>query len=230
MLSSVFALRGLSFLIFTENKEGVRAIRAIKYKKGGWKIYSRTRTFGVEVHKSNIRVQRWHNKYENSELASPIVLKYRLIKKRNELLGHPVVTILPVYHTIQLISKFKITHTGYSWSMTSESPASGASGGIEAGVPLMILCWHRVKLLAACLPGWPGGPWEPFIPVDPIAPWSPCCPCGPGGPIGPCVPLKPLGPGGPAGPCGPGGPGSPFNPSLSERLDGSVPLLIPNLN
>ena len=33
MLSSIFALRGLSFLIFTENKEGVRAIRAIKYQK-----------------------------------------------------------------------------------------------------------------------------------------------------------------------------------------------------
>ena len=28
----------------------------------GWKIYSRTGTFGAEVHKSNIK--RWHNKYE----------------------------------------------------------------------------------------------------------------------------------------------------------------------
>ena len=26
------------------------------------------RTFGAEVSKSNIRVKRWHNKYENSEL------------------------------------------------------------------------------------------------------------------------------------------------------------------
>ena len=34
----------------------------------GWKIYSRTRTFGAEVHKSNIRVKRWHNMYEISEL------------------------------------------------------------------------------------------------------------------------------------------------------------------
>ena len=58
---------GLSFLIFAENKEGVRAIQAIKYKKRGCKIYSRTRTFGAEVHKSNIRVKRWHYKYENSE-------------------------------------------------------------------------------------------------------------------------------------------------------------------
>ena len=33
-----------------------------------WKIYSRTRTLGAEVHKSNIRVKRWHNKYEISEL------------------------------------------------------------------------------------------------------------------------------------------------------------------
>ena len=56
-------------MIFTKNKDGVWAIRAMKYKKiCGWKIYSRTRTFGEEVHKSNIRVKRWHNKYENSEL------------------------------------------------------------------------------------------------------------------------------------------------------------------
>ena len=39
-----------------------------KIQKKGWKIYSRTRTFGAEVHKSNVRVKRWHNKYENSEL------------------------------------------------------------------------------------------------------------------------------------------------------------------
>ena len=34
----------------------------------GWKIYLRMRTLGAEVHKSDIRVKRWHNKYENSEL------------------------------------------------------------------------------------------------------------------------------------------------------------------
>ena len=27
-------------------------------------MYSRTRTFSAEVHKSNIRVTRWHNKYK----------------------------------------------------------------------------------------------------------------------------------------------------------------------
>ena len=32
----------------------------------GWKIY--LCTFGAEVHKSNIQVKKWHNKYENSEL------------------------------------------------------------------------------------------------------------------------------------------------------------------
>ena len=48
-------------MIFTKkNKEGVRAIRAMKYKKCGWNIYSRTRTFGAEVHKSNIGIKRWH--------------------------------------------------------------------------------------------------------------------------------------------------------------------------
>ena len=25
-------------------------------------------TFGAEVHKSNIQVKKWHNKYENGEL------------------------------------------------------------------------------------------------------------------------------------------------------------------
>ena len=34
------------------------------HKKCGGKIYSRRRTFGAEVHKSSIRVERWHNKYE----------------------------------------------------------------------------------------------------------------------------------------------------------------------
>ena len=49
--------------------EGVRAIRAIKYKKKKrWKVYSRMRTFGAEEHKSNIRVKRWRYKYANSEL------------------------------------------------------------------------------------------------------------------------------------------------------------------
>ena len=37
-------------MIFTKYKEGIQAIRTIKYKKiYGWKIYSRTRTFGAEV-------------------------------------------------------------------------------------------------------------------------------------------------------------------------------------
>ena len=65
---NIFALRGFIFGDIDKNKEGVRAIRAMKYKQCGWKIYSCTRTFGAEVHKSNIRVKRWHNKYENSEL------------------------------------------------------------------------------------------------------------------------------------------------------------------
>ena len=66
--------------------------------KSGYKIqkkYSRTRTFGAEVHKSNIRVTRWHNKYKILNyilicLPSPIVLHYSPIKKRKELLGHPL--------------------------------------------------------------------------------------------------------------------------------------------
>ena len=55
-------------MILRKYKEGIRAIRTIKYKKYLTGKYSRTRTFGAEVHKSNIRVKRWHNKYEISEL------------------------------------------------------------------------------------------------------------------------------------------------------------------
>ena len=40
---NVFALRGLSFLIFTKNKEGVRAIRAMEHKKGVAGKYTRAR-------------------------------------------------------------------------------------------------------------------------------------------------------------------------------------------
>ena len=31
-------------------------------KMCGWKVYSRTSTFGAEVHKPNIRIKRWDNK------------------------------------------------------------------------------------------------------------------------------------------------------------------------
>ena len=30
----------------------------------GGKLYSRTLTFGAELHKSQIKVKRWHNKYK----------------------------------------------------------------------------------------------------------------------------------------------------------------------
>ena len=63
-------LRVFTFLDSHKKKQGKSSSNSdnkIQTKKG-WKIYSRTRTFGVAVHKSNIRVKRWHNKYENSEL------------------------------------------------------------------------------------------------------------------------------------------------------------------
>ena len=41
----------------------------MKYKKYvAGKKKTRMGTFGVEVHKSNIQVKRWHHQYENSEL------------------------------------------------------------------------------------------------------------------------------------------------------------------
>ena len=65
-------------MVLTKYKEGIRAIWAIKYTKYLAGKYSRTRTFGAEVHKSNIRVKRWHNKYEISELdwKTQLLLKW----------------------------------------------------------------------------------------------------------------------------------------------------------
>ena len=63
---------GLSVVIFIKKKKKQgRSSSNSGYKIQklcGWKIYSRTRTFGADVHESNIRVKRWHNRYENSEL------------------------------------------------------------------------------------------------------------------------------------------------------------------
>ena len=62
---NVFALRG--FIFRDIHKKQGRSSSSSGYeiqKICGWKIYSRTRTFGAEVHKSNIQVKRWHNKYK----------------------------------------------------------------------------------------------------------------------------------------------------------------------
>ena len=65
----VFALRGFIFLDIHKKQGRSSSNSGYKIqKKKGWKMYSHTRTFGAEVHKSNIRVKRWHNKYKNSEL------------------------------------------------------------------------------------------------------------------------------------------------------------------
>ena len=66
---NVFALRG--FILRDIHKKQGRSSSNSGYeiqKICGWKIYFRTRTFSAEVHKSNIRVKKWHSKYENSEL------------------------------------------------------------------------------------------------------------------------------------------------------------------
>ena len=66
---NVFALRGFIFLDIHKKQGRSSSDSGYEIQKMcGWKISSRTRTFGAEVHKSNIRVKRWHNKYENSEL------------------------------------------------------------------------------------------------------------------------------------------------------------------
>ena len=65
---NVFALRGFIFRDIHKKTREFEQFGLKIQKICGRKIYSRTRTFGAEVHKSNIRVKRWHNKYENSEL------------------------------------------------------------------------------------------------------------------------------------------------------------------
>ena len=69
MQLNVFVLMEFIFRDIHKKQGGSSSSSGYEIQKiCGWKIYSRTRTFGAEVHKSNIRVKRWHNKYENSEL------------------------------------------------------------------------------------------------------------------------------------------------------------------
>ena len=57
---NVFTLRGFIFRDIKKKKEERRSSNSgsENTKKGGWKIYFRTRTFGAEVHKSNIPSQK----------------------------------------------------------------------------------------------------------------------------------------------------------------------------
>ena len=66
---NVFALRGFIFRDIHKNKEVVRAIRAMKYKKYLTGKYTRARAPLAQKYTNRIfRVKRWHNKYNNSEL------------------------------------------------------------------------------------------------------------------------------------------------------------------
>ena len=57
---NVFALRGFIFRDIHKKQGRSSSNSGYEIQKiCGWKIYSRTRTFGAEVHKSNIRVKRW---------------------------------------------------------------------------------------------------------------------------------------------------------------------------
>ena len=56
---NVFALRGFIFRDIHKKQGRSSSNSGYRIQKiCGWKIYSRTRTFGAEVHKSNIRVKR----------------------------------------------------------------------------------------------------------------------------------------------------------------------------
>ena len=56
-------------MIFTKIKEGVRAIRAIEYKKYVAGKYTRARAPLARKYTNRIfESKNWHNKYENCEL------------------------------------------------------------------------------------------------------------------------------------------------------------------
>ena len=62
---NVFAFKGffLSWYLQKQGRSLSKSGNKIQKICGG-KMYSRMHTFGAEVHKSNIRVTRWHNKYK----------------------------------------------------------------------------------------------------------------------------------------------------------------------
>ena len=64
-LLSVFSLRGFIFHDIHRKQGRSSSNSGYKIQKiYGGKICSPTRTFGAKVHRSNIRVKRWQNKYE----------------------------------------------------------------------------------------------------------------------------------------------------------------------
>ena len=79
----IFCLRG--FIFHDNHKKQGRSSSNSGYKIQNIsprKIYSRTCTFGAKVHISNIRVKRWHKKYEtlNKIERRNFCLKYLFIK------------------------------------------------------------------------------------------------------------------------------------------------------
>ena len=74
-------------MIFTKNKEGVRAIRAMKYKKCVAGKYTRARAPLARKYTNRIFESK------DGTTSMKIVNYIERHKERNELLGHPVVMI-----------------------------------------------------------------------------------------------------------------------------------------
>ena len=162
------------FIFLDIHKKQGRSSSNSGYKiqtKKGWKIYSRTRTFGAAVHKSNIRVKRWHYKYENSELdwRSQLLFKWfsyqvqsywntkyrRLLAEwRNELLGHPVehnvFLLLFPFHCLLKCRRSQLCHT-FSW--THRRGVHFASKMVYKRVRYWTLGWSLIKLWWIALRG-----------------------------------------------------------------------------
>ena len=83
-------------MIITKKLERSSSNSGYKIQKYMWReIYSRTRTrtFGAELHKSKIKVKRWHDKYKilNYVKRHNFFLNYLLIKSnRTELQDYRV--------------------------------------------------------------------------------------------------------------------------------------------
>ena len=81
-------------MIFTKKNKELRSSSNLGYKIQkicGWKIYSRTPTFGAEVHKSNVRVKRWHNFCLNDMLTKSNHTEIQTYKVEERTSGIPCV-------------------------------------------------------------------------------------------------------------------------------------------
>ena len=95
---NVFALRGFIFRDIHKKQGRSSSNSGYRIQKiCGWKIYSRTRTFGAEVHKSNIRVKKlaqqvwkWWIRLKDKFCFNDLLYKFVFQSNRTEIQTHKV--------------------------------------------------------------------------------------------------------------------------------------------